>query len=349
MKKAVIFSLAGPAIMLAFATLSLADESREHAMRGVDLEQEQAEALEARLEQEPGDMNARIQLLGYYFLRQHDDPEAKAPYESHVLWVITHAPDAAIASTPFTSLNSASNPHAFEKASELWRQHVEDHPENTTLLGHAASFFTPERLDQAAEYLEAAKALEPDVARWPKELASIYRLRLLRADVEHRQALAAMALEQLEQAYALLGDDQERRFYLLNDLGQHAFTAGELEKAEGYALELLKQAEQRPDDWNYGNAIHDGHTTLGRLALRNGEPEQAVEHLASAGRTPGSPQLNSFGPNLSLADELLKAGERDAVLDYLDAIERFWPNPRLEPWRQAIRDGRTPALGRFVH
>jgi hypothetical protein len=49
----------------------------------------------------------------------------------------------------------------------------------------------------------------------------------------------------------------------------------------------------------------------------NGDIEEAKKQLLLAGKTPSSPQLNSFGPNMILAKELLDKGEKDTVLHYL--------------------------------
>jgi hypothetical protein len=57
------------------------------------------------------------------------------------------------------------------------------------------------------------------------------------------------------------------------------------------------------------------HLVLGLLALRNDDVATARSQLLEAGKTPGSPQLNSFGLNMMPASELLKRGERDAVIE----------------------------------
>ena len=84
---------------------------------------------------------------------------------------------------------------------------------------------------------------------------------------------------------------------------------------------------------------------LGHLALGAGDAEEAKAHLLAAGQTPGSPQLNSFGPNVVLAKELLDLGEREAVLAFLAACRRFWPRPELERWEAVIRNGGVPDFG----
>jgi TonB family protein len=146
------------------------------------------------------------------------------------------------------------------------------------------------------------------------------------------------------------GGDAMRRFYALNRLAKAALdsnAAGAAAKAAAYADELLAAAEQHPSDWNYGNALHDGHTVLGRLALRRGDMAAARDQLLASARTPGSPQLRSLGPTMRLAKDLLDKGEKDAVIEYLTLCGNFWTTGaiNLSAWSQAIRDGRTPDFG----
>jgi hypothetical protein len=143
------------------------------------------------------------------------------------------------------------------------------------------------------------------------------------------------------------GGDAMRRFYALNRMAKAALEAGAGGKAAAYADELLAAAAQHPSDWNYGNALHDGHTVLGRLALRQDDIAKAREQLLASARTPGSPQLGSFGPTMRLAKELLEKGEKDAVIEYLTLCRSFWTTggTSLAAWSQAVRDGRTPDFG----
>jgi len=60
--------------------------------------------------------------------------------------------------------------------------------------------------------------------------------------------------------------------------------------------------------------------SCGRSALHGGHLEGARSCLLAAGHTPGSPQLNSFGPSMSFAREMLEAGEREPVLEYLKSL-----------------------------
>jgi hypothetical protein len=68
---------------------------------------------------------------------------------------------------------------------------------------------------------------------------------------------------------------------------------------------------------------------------------------ATSGNTPGSPQLNSFGPDMTLAKELLELGEQEAVMAYLKACSIFWAlgKAKLTQWVSAIRQDRMPDFG----
>jgi len=155
--------------------------------------------------------------------------------------------------------------------------------------------------------------------------------------------------EQLYESAAELAiaKTEYERWVAIGDVGHWNVDNGSLEKAETFAHETLKIAEMYKDDWNYGNAIHKGHLTLGRVALRKGEIEEAKRQLLLAGKTPGSPQLDSFGPNMVLAQELLDKGENDVVLKYLDFCKEFWDfhSEKLRKWQEQIAKGEKPNFG----
>lgn len=59
-------------------------------------------------------------------------------------------------------------------------------------------------------------------------------------------------------------------------------------------------------------------------ALQRGNLKEADRYLLAAVATPGSPRLDSFGPNMSLARELLEKGQNDEVLQFFELCRRFW-------------------------
>ena len=138
-----------------------------------------------------------------------------------------------------------------------------------------------------------------------------------------------------------------RYYFYLPYASKVALRIDAIEKAESYAREMLITAETEKDEscnWNYGNAIHDSHNILGRVALRRGDIDAAKKHLIQAGRTKGSPQLDTFGPSMVLAKELLERGESETVLEYLDLCKVFWEMDygALDKWKTEINNGRVP-------
>lgn len=119
---------------------------------------------------------------------------------------------------------------------------------------------------------------------------------------------------------------------------------GDLETAKSLSEELLKLSEEYTDNWNFGNAIHDGNIVLGIAALTEGKIEEAKKYLLIAGDTPGSPQLDSFGPNMRLARELLKKGENQTVLIYFNKCRKFWKlgNTWLDIWERKVKENKIP-------
>lgn len=104
-----------------------------------------------------------------------------------------------------------------------------------------------------------------------------------------------------------------------------ALRGGDLETAR-QTLEHLRSVASRtsPDDWNHGNVTHHVHVLSGLLHLRDGDVDAAAEDLGHAGHVRPTPQLTSFGPDLTLAWALLQRGRDDDVLAYLRAVSAFW-------------------------
>ncbi len=308
------------------------------------LSPEKVSELENEVAATAADLEARSRLLRHYMTERA--PEARAARARHVLWIIANAPEAEIAGHPEAHLDLVLDSEAYARARSLWLAHLEASGQNPRILGNAAAFFLLRDPERARDLLQRGRELEPANPRWSERLAHLDMLATRGPGSEAGES-ARRALDEFESALRLTQDDR-RRFYSLADAAEAARLAGADEKARDYADELLRRAEDGPRDWNYGNAVHEGHRILGHLELKAGDVEAAKKHLLEAGATPGSPQLNSFGPELTLASELLATGERDAVVEYLRLISRFWKGREdaLEEWIILIRAGKTPELHR---
>lgn len=168
----------------------------------------------------------------------------------------------------------------------------------------------------------------------------------------------------LEKAAPAAPNDEPVREAL--ELARQSFVAAcleagrNLDEAQIAARQMLANA--RTNNWNYGNVVYDTHSALGRIALLKGDRATARQELRAAGRTPGSPQLNSFGPQFTLARALLdqaQPADREAVVAFLDDVMQFWANldkapayrrdgvlkqrQKIETWKDDIRAGKIPS------
>jgi hypothetical protein len=179
-----------------------------------------------------------------------------------------------------------------------------------------------------------------------KVQSAIAALRPILARQGRPPASSQEQLAALEKATA--GSSEEDLEWKLPDLAKRAFAAGETEKARSYANQLLETASRHPKFWNnYGNAIFYGNFVLGRIALQQGDLAQAGKYLLASADTPGSPQLDTFGPNMTLAKELLEKGKSDVVLQYLARCKNFWEEDhgKLDKWIATVHSGGIPDFG----
>jgi hypothetical protein len=158
--------------------------------------------------------------------------------------------------------------------------------------------------------------------------------------------------EQKRQARLVKGDldaakNEVERFYALGRAAKKASARGETDKARALAEELEKLAPKYKKNWNYGNAVQNANQVLGRIALAKGDVAEAKKRLLASADSDGSPQMNSFGPNMQLARELLAKGEKEVVIQYFQRCATFWKmdRGRLAAWTKQVQAGKTPDFG----
>ena len=331
--------------VIAYGAVSVLREVREGKgpETGSLLAAEQAAALERALVTNPEDESARAQLIGYYFRRRlAASPEV---HGEHVLWLVENAPESDALDGPWAQIRHRKDPDGYLAVKEAWLRHTGAEPDNVVFLKHAANFFTFADGGRSASLLEQGEALEPSNPYWAEQLGSL-RWQESRALAEGSDPIGAgEALAHFERAYELSGGSIPG--HLVKDVSMAAFVAGDLEKARAYAEATLTGI---PSGWNRGNRLHFGNLVLGRIALAAGDTDRAAEYLLAAGRTPGSPQLNSFGPDMTLARDLLERGQREAVIRYLRLCLEFWETGQdeLRSWIAAVEAGRTPEFDNFL-
>ena len=227
-----------------------------------------------------------------------------------------------------------------ELQKQEWLDRVAAHPDDVAVLQGAANFLMTMDRAQARTFLERAIALDPDNAQ---VVASLAQLHSLQAQVGKLPEDARLAFEYAEKEQQLKPGVSAT--YL--KLAQLAFDSGQFTKASNYSSEYLERAKADTRHWATGDLVHKGNLVLGRIAVREKRLDDAERYLRASAETTGSPVLKSFGPNMSLAKDLLEAGRSAAVLEYFDACGKFWTMDffRLRRWASAVRAGEVPNFG----
>ena len=279
------------------------------------------------------------------------------------------APWIALTATAQDAVIEPKDPEtAAEKVLDTFESKLESNP-------HFLAELLVDHRDQVERLLRAAQKDRPTARPWALDVQELFAVDIFAGKAlrgKKRVAHFKHALEYLQESHDIAVKTLEESPNetleavlpgLRLDLSMAALEAGELKLAKKHAAETLRDNTD-PEDWNYGNIVHNANQILGRCALREGELADAKKHLLAAGATPGSPQLDSFGPQMQLARELLEKGEKETVLQYLDLVARFWANPderteanskriarehlrQLEEWKEQVREGKVPAGNRW--
>jgi hypothetical protein len=214
-----------------------------------------------------------------------------------------------------------------------------------------------DRVALARTYAERAARLDPELFETRALLFSLdARARYQRVSEIRRLPIEA----QYEKVAAL---PETERLTLLPYLAEFSYMAGEgrdyyQKDAKGagaawdlagrYSRDALTLAARHSTHPDAGTAIYKGNMTLSALAMREGDRRRAVEYMRAASEAPPSDDL-VYGEGFASARPvayLLKYGERQSVIDYLERMARTSraENTYLLESAAAIRSGKMPSF-----
>jgi len=321
-------------------------------LEGWDLSNEEIKKYKKEIGDDPQKVSSRLVLLGYYRkkLLETESKESEKTYQEHLVYLIQHFSENGIFSSPLFELQPefAFDENIYNYVKPLWLKCIKDNPDNYKIFENAATFFLPFDKNLTEKLLLKAKELEPDNTSVVENLSRVYDLDKDTKNNESRRKNIIKSLAQLELALNEVSiSDRNQKILNFVRIIETALLANMLDEVSKYSNILLKvireyHKEGAPD----GDVIHDVNIVLGQMAFQLGNIEQAKIHLVDAGKTPGSPKLDSFGPDTTLAEKLLSIGELDTVINYLELCKKFWEiNPdKLDKWIDLIKNGKIPEL-----
>lgn len=265
--------------------------------------------LESEVQKNPTSEDARENLLGALSAdpERFDDPRRLELIE----WFLEHSPRSSVCTTPFMRVNPETAPDAYRRLKARWLALVADAPTDPQLVRGAAAFVAAESLEEGKRLLKAAIGEKPADARLWLDLGRMSK------DPSERVA----AFQQAREAGETLPN-------LLVWIATSSFEAGNYEKAEDAALELMqlvdeararfgdkldwpergakfwKRARGASADDEAASELVDAHsqhsyrkhwaqTVLGRLACRSGDLDRAVSHLRESANVRPEYRLSS--------------------------------------------------------
>ncbi len=310
-----------------------------------------AAAWKARFEADPQDMIARASWIGWRMNRDLHVFLNSPEFGAHMMWLVQNQPGSTL--TSLLAPVGGGNRRGI-KAVELtraWTAALEQHSEDVRVLKNAASYFGLEDRDKAHELLLAIRARSKDDPGAEWALASHWLLRAKRFqsrfdagpyefEKEFDAAHGKRALEHAERAIELNGPDSFSEWYEVTRI-EAAAAAGAWDRAAEVAGAALARITNGSSGRVTGNLAFHANRILGHVALRREDLAAARQHLLLSCSGGTSPQLSSFGPDWSLAREMLELGERAAVLEFLAKCRTIWSShdDALDYWELQVQRG----------
>lgn len=332
----------------------MSSDAHQIALSGAKLSDAKAAALEEELKRNPGLLETRFKLLGYFSRHRFMRPEIRPKYVEAAIWFIENRPDDNFTGSYCGVLDTDGG---YDRAGEAWERMLEKPDVVPEILLNAARFYAIQKPERAREILERGEQRWPQRADWAGRLGrdllrTVIVQRMLedagrepRLSFDRLKDAASRSLAHLERALSLLPKPEDR-FEILPNLAIAALEAGKGAEAFRYAEETLSVAALCPKESHRADLVHEAHIVRGRVLLNQGDLDAACRELEAAGRQGlgHAPVLHSFGPDFRLARLLLERGRKEAVLSYLDCCGRFWEQGRIAKWRAEIERGGCPRM-----
>jgi len=316
--------------------------------------------LEAKVKENPSDLNSLNVLLSKYFEKQFESESACKAREQFIIWLIQNHPNFEIPA----DIVWIQDREAYNQAKNLFLKQVEDHKKNPRILFNAATFllFDPEIKEKL---LREGQGLEPKNYEWSYELGQLYYNNMIRdaeRSLEDKAKAANMALQEYERCLGFnIGTDT--RLYILVYAAKSAIEAENIEKAQAYAVEIWNKAAIFKDNPSYEFAYHQSSQVLGRVVLRRYRRDDfakadylktSKEFLINSVKNLSSSNKTDFMPGMALAKELLEIGERDIVINYLELCANVWKGDdvvknKIKEWLEAVKNGKIPDFGSYLY
>lgn len=287
------------------------------------------ESLEEQLEQDPLNMDVRVQIFSYYGRYEgnklkHKNAEQKL--SEHILWLIKNKPTVrGYLQLQISTKATNFRPKSFAALRQAWLEQVSANPLNGTILGNAASFIVWRDFETASELFERAYALQPEAGWFGTFVihcnSELWHLPALYAD-SIRRRIIYVGLRSLET------ESGGAVFLTCDYVSDTALSLGFFDIVRDCA-DKLRVLD--PTSEQMANAY------LGLVALRQNNRARAVELMLEMKRG-YQPQEIVF----RLARELFDLGERESIVQLIKSFKRKIRTSARKRWIDQVENDERP-------
>jgi tetratricopeptide (TPR) repeat protein len=294
------------------------------SLAGAKMTRQAASDLEQKLLVNPDDELSRIALMGYYPRRGIGHREDREKSMNHELWFVRNCPRHEAIRFPHCSLLACRDRDLYELGRSAWLVHVHEDCEDVAILANATAFFSLWDNEFAIQLIERARKIEPANKQLLRDLSNIYYRDLTRKPDE----------EWLQRAYEVhkeLVEAEPNTPKHVIKFANVALKCGDIDCARNTALGLLRDHLAAS-----ASVLHEAHSILGRIYLKEGNIQEArAELLASGARA-----------EYDLDNEFIAVGESPIVCEHLWRSLPSWKTGRIQLllWILQLRLGGKPKL-----
>ncbi|MCG3137772.1 MAG: hypothetical protein HJJLKODD_01622 [Phycisphaerae bacterium] len=338
-------------------------------LEGEKLSPAQIPELEAKVSQYPDDLPNRLRLLGYYREYHESDIALPPVHVRHILHVIQHYPERPLMDSYqyYLHLNRDVDADAYQQARAIWLKCLEKQPENPVVWLHAAEFFEWDEPELMNDVLQQATLQFTDNSEF---LANLYykhtnRINELWEDLVfeetnlpretelictpvQRESYIRKCHEYAANCDALRHQIDKYQREIINILDRlikvssdheylrrltlqvrHCLLAQQGVRASELAERLLSDIHVWGRAEEYEAGQYYAYLALASRALNEQRVEEAAAYLQKAAQISAIDDLD-FLPVMQLIVPLYQAGQMRAVIDYLTACRKLWPDNASE-------------------
>jgi len=277
-------------------------------------------ALYVKLMKDPDNRMLREEVAEGILSEKSEYSKKENIFVDNYIWFIRNSPECAITQRFSNKSGMVRGREYRNNISKEWKNIINIFPSDTKILRSSSIYFQFEDPIFAEEILIKGANIDKKSYIGFMYLGDLYLgfLKDNKGKPRYRDACKAYS-----NAYRLVGGDV-LRFNVAKQYAMALYLNQDIDKAKEVANKAIHGMEYCDSAFECGGEKHLLNILLGRIAFQQGDISNSIGYLMKSTETPGSPIMDIYGPDLTLARELLRKGRKSAVVRYLKQCRNIW-------------------------